>query len=128
MSRFKPLLRELLVVAALLILPLVLYWDVTIGGQTMLPVDNLFQWAPYATYAADFGVEQPQNSLLSDLILENIVWKQFINDSVSNGEIPLWNPHLFAGQPFLANGQHSAYYPFSVLFMILPLTAAYGWF
>ncbi|MCO5206496.1 MAG: oligosaccharide flippase family protein [Anaerolineae bacterium] len=128
MSRFKPLLRDLLVVAALLILPLVLYWDVTIGGQTMLPIDNLFQWAPYATYAADFGVEQPQNSLLSDLILENIVWKQFINDSVSNGEIPLWNPHLFAGQPFLANGQHSAYYPFSVLFMILPLTAAYGWF
>ncbi len=43
-------------------------------------------------------------------------------------EIPLWNPHQFAGIPFLAAGQQSALYPFSLLYYVLPLPAAYGWF
>ncbi|MDM8521400.1 oligosaccharide flippase family protein [Anaerolineales bacterium HSG6] len=80
------------------------------------------------TYREELGVGLPQNQLLSDLILENYVWKQFIRDRLAQGEIPLWNPYILAGQPFLANGQHSAYYPFSILFYILPLDKAYGWF
>ncbi|RMG93557.1 MAG: hypothetical protein D6706_15110 [Chloroflexi bacterium] len=47
---------------------------------------------------------------------------------MEDGEIPLWNPYLFAGAPFLATGQHSAYYPFGVLFLVVPLAKAYGWF
>ncbi|RMF77420.1 MAG: hypothetical protein D6737_17745, partial [Chloroflexi bacterium] len=43
-------------------------------------------------------------------------------------EIPLWNPHQFAGIPFLAAGQQSTLYPFSILYYVLPLPAAYGWF
>jgi len=35
---------------------------------------------------------------------------------------------LFAGVPFLAAGQHSALYPFSVLFYVLPIPEAYGYF
>ena len=42
--------------------------------------------------------------------------------------LPLWNPYLWAGAPFLADGQHSALYPFSLLFYVLPLPHAYGWF
>ncbi|MGB3715501.1 MAG: oligosaccharide flippase family protein [Candidatus Promineifilaceae bacterium] len=114
--------------AGFLILPLLLYGAVSIGGQTMLPVDNLYQWQPWASQAPDLGLEYPQNGLISDLILENYPWKQFIDDSVSAGEIPLWNPYIFAGTPFLATGQNSAYYPFSALFVILPLPNAYGWY
>jgi O-antigen/teichoic acid export membrane protein len=40
----------------------------------------------------------------------------------------LWNPYLFAGAPFLAAGQHSALYPFSLIYYALPLERAYGWF
>jgi O-antigen/teichoic acid export membrane protein len=57
-----------------------------------------------------------------------VVWKTFIVRSLQNRELPLWNPHLFAGVPFLAAGQHSALYPPSVLFYILPLSRAYGLF
>jgi O-antigen/teichoic acid export membrane protein len=109
-------------------LPLSLYSDVTLGGKTMLPVDNLYQWAPWSTAAVRPPIEIPQNSLLSDLILENYVWKRFISNTLQQGDIPLWNPYLFAGTPFLATGQHSAYYPFNLLFLIMPLTKAYGWF
>jgi O-antigen/teichoic acid export membrane protein len=101
---------------------------VTVGSETMLPADNIFHWAPWASAAADFCIEYPQNSLLSDLILENFAWKKFISSNISTGQIPLWNSNNFAGSPFLASGQHSAYYPFSILFLILPLAKAYGWY
>ena len=34
-------------------------------------------------------------------------------EAVSNGRIPLWNPHLFMGAPFLANSQVGFFYPFN---------------
>jgi O-antigen/teichoic acid export membrane protein len=120
--------RDLLAALLLLILPLLLFWPVTIGPKTLLPVDNLFAFEPWASYREELGVGLPQNQLLSDLILENYVWKKFIRESLAAGEIPLWNPYILSGQPFLANGQHSALYPFSLLFYILPLSKAYGWF
>ncbi|MFQ5614105.1 MAG: oligosaccharide flippase family protein [Anaerolineae bacterium] len=120
--------RDLLAALLLLILPLLLFWPVTVGPKTLLPVDNLFAFEPWRSFAQELGVGIPQNQLLSDLILENYVWKTFILESIGQGQIPLWNPHIFAGQPFLANGQHSALYPFSLLFYLLPLSKAYGWF
>jgi O-antigen/teichoic acid export membrane protein len=128
MGRLKAYRKDVLIVAGYLLLPLLLFGSVTLGSRTMLPVDNLFQWAPWASAATDFGITFPHNGLLSDLILENYAWKSFISGSLRLGELPLWNPYVFAGTPFLATGQHSAYYPFSVFFLILPLTKAYGWY
>ncbi|WP_420641328.1 oligosaccharide flippase family protein [Candidatus Leptofilum sp.] len=125
MKRFR---TDLLFLLGFLLLPLLLFGNVTLGGQTMLPVDNLYQWAPWSAYASEFGLAQPQNPLISDLIIQNYAWKQFVRDTIFARDIPLWNPNLFAGVPFLAAGQHGAYYPFSLLFLILPLAKAYGWY
>jgi len=128
-ERLRAYKTDLFILAGFLLLPLLLFGDVTLGGRTMVPVDNLFQWQPWASAAADFGVQIPHNGLLSDLILENYAWKQFVRQSLSPPtEIPLWSPYLFAGSPFLATGQHGAYYPFSVFFLVLPLVKAYGWY
>jgi hypothetical protein len=127
--RSRERLPELGALFLLLVLPLVLFWPVTVGPKTLIPADNLYQWQPYLAYADQQGVALPShNELLSDLVLENLAWKQFIVQSLRHGELPLWNPYLFAGVPFLAAGQHSALYPFSVLFYVLPLTRAYGLF
>ncbi|MCB0178237.1 MAG: oligosaccharide flippase family protein [Anaerolineae bacterium] len=112
----------------LLLLPLLLFWPVTLGSNTLLPVDNLFAYEPWLSYRDELGVGLPQNQLLADLILENYAWKKFIRESIAAGQIPLWNPYILAGHPFLANGQHSALYPFTLLFYFLPLSKAYGWF
>ncbi|MBE7550518.1 MAG: oligosaccharide flippase family protein [Anaerolineales bacterium] len=120
--------QDVLAALVLLLLPLLLFWPVTVGPNTLLPVDNLFAYEPWVTYKESLGVGLPQNQLLSDLILENYVWKKFIRESIAAGQLPLWNPYILSGQPFLANGQHSALYPFSLLFYILPLSKAYGWF
>ena len=123
--RFKD---DLLVLAGFLILPFLLFGAVSLGGKTMLPVDNLFQWAPWSDAAQQFDAVIPHNNLLTDLIIENYAWKQFAVSSLRQGEIPLWNPHLFAGAPFLATGQHSMLYPFSWLFFFLSPAKAYGWY
>jgi O-antigen/teichoic acid export membrane protein len=120
---------DLLICTAFLVLPLLLLADVTFGGKTMLPVDNLYQWEPWASAAEEQGITTPQNPLISDLIIQNYNWRKFTKESfLEQGEIPLWNPYLFAGVPFLAAGQHSAYYPLSLLFFFMPIPAAYGWF
>ena len=120
--------QDLLAGLFLLLLPLLLFWPVTLGPYTLLPLDNLFTFEPWLSFRDEIGVGLPQNQLLSDLVLENYVWKKFTLQTLAAGQLPLWNPYLFAGQPFLANGQHSALYPFTLLFYLLPLPKAYGWF
>ena len=123
--RFKSDLPNL---AFLLALPLLLFFPVIFTNRTLLPADNLIAVEPYRSAAAQFGAALPHNQLLSDLVLENYPWKKFILESIRAGEIPLWNPYQFAGIPFLAAGQHSALYPFSVIFYVVPLARAYGLF
>jgi O-antigen/teichoic acid export membrane protein len=121
---------DLVIIVALLALPLLWFWPQTIGGRTLLPADNLYQYQPWQSYAGQFGVGVPTNPLISDLVLENVQWKSFIVEQLRAGRPgdTLWNPLIFAGVPFLAAGQHSALYPFSLIFYILPLWQAYGVF
>mgnify|MGYP001411188819 CR=1 FL=1 len=121
--------RDLAVIGLLFALPLIMFWAQTVGGRTLLPAENLYQYEPYAAYREQLGVPAvPHNHLLSDLVLQNMQWKAFIRESFALGEVPLWNPHQFSGIAFLAAGQQSTLYPFSVLYYMLPLSAAYGWF
>jgi O-antigen/teichoic acid export membrane protein len=119
---------NLSVVLGLLALLIVFFSPVLLGGRTLLPLDNLFAFQPWQSFAARFGIDVPHNELLNDLILENYVWKRFIVQSLKSRELPLWNPYILGGQPFLAAGQHSALYPLSLVFYVLPLVRAYGFF
>ncbi|MGD1993345.1 MAG: hypothetical protein PVI59_09140, partial [Anaerolineae bacterium] len=117
-----------LALACLLVLPLILYAPVALGHRTLLPVDALFLDQPYRAAADELGVGTPENPLLTDLILENYAWKLFLRDAVRTRQLPLWDPFLFAGHPFLANGQHSGLYPLSVIFYVFPVWRSYGLF
>lgn len=127
-ERLKTLKTDLLVSLVFVVLPMLLYWNVTVGNKTMIPADNLFQWHPWAAVTEEYNAAVPQNPLVSDLVIQNYAWKQFTLNSLQQGEIPLWNPYLFGGAPFLAAGQHGMYYPFSWLFLLLPMAKAYGWY
>ncbi len=127
MSR-KNLLLNLVLALGLLLLLVVFFWPVILGGKTLLPLDNLFAFEPWRTYAAQFQVGIPHNELLSDLILENYVWKRLIVQALQSRQLPLWNPYILSGLPFLAAGQQSALYPLSAIFYVIPLARAYGYF
>ena len=127
--RLRNTAPDVLIALLLFILPLLLFWGQTVGGRTLIPAENLFQYEPYATFREVVGApERPHNNLVSDLVLQNYQWKTFIKQNIEAGEVPLWNPHQFSGIPFLAAGQHSALYPLSAIYYLLPLEWAYGWF
>ncbi len=118
------------IILVLLLIPLLWFAPQVFGGKTLLPADNLYAFEPWRSAAAQVGVEVPHNSLISDLIRENYQWKSFIGEQLAARDPGglFWNPRVFAGVPFLAAGQHSALYPLSVLFYVLPLWLAYGVF
>jgi hypothetical protein len=50
----------------------------------------------------------------------------FLARSLLSGRIPLWDPYLFGGAPFLANPQTAVLYPPSWLFVLGPVQAVYA--
>ncbi len=128
MTRLRPYRRDLLAISLLFLLALTWFAPVlwpSLTGATLLPYDNLYTFEPWRSLRPGLI---PHNNLLSDLVLENAVWKLHINRTLADGQLPLWNPQIFTGLPFLAAGQASTFYPLTVLFYLLPLDAAYGWF
>jgi hypothetical protein len=43
---------------------------------------------------------------------------------ISDGNLPLWNPHVFAGVPYLSGIQSALLYPVNLIYMLLPLSLA----
>jgi O-antigen/teichoic acid export membrane protein len=127
-ARLRRARPTLAVCALLFFLPLVLFWAQTVGGKTLVPGENLYQFPPYAAHREALGIPLPHNALVSDLVLQNLQWKLFTREAFAGGELPLWNPYQFGGIPFLAGGQPSALYPLNAIFLIGDVYAAYGWF
>ena len=55
-------------------------------------------------------------------------FRSFSTVSLQTGTVPLWNPYLFAGTPFLASPQSALFYPGTPLFSFLDLAPAFNWF
>jgi len=128
MSRLRRFRSDLLALLVILLLALLWFAPVlapALTQATLLPFDNLYTFEPWASLRPGLI---PHNDLLSDLVLENAVWKAHIREAIANGEFPLWNPKILTGIPFLAAGQASTFYPLNVLFYLLPLDLAFGWF
>lgn len=134
MATLRSYRSDLFAVLFLFILPILWFLPVLfpgISGLTLLPYDNLYSFEPWRSLRPDLI---PHNNLLSDLVLENAVWKQHINQTLADGSmglsgrLPMWNPQILTGLPFFAAGQASVLYPLSILFYVLPLETAYGWF
>lgn len=47
-------------------------------------------------------------------------------ESLKQWNFPLWNPYQFSGQPFFANPQNAALYPFNSLFFLFPFDIAFN--
>ena len=55
--------------------------------------------------------------------LVSFLWPQyhFAAETIKSGSLPLWNPHLYSGAPFLADNQSGVLYPINLLaFLIFP--------
>lgn len=52
---------------------------------------------------------------------------QFLSDSLKRADLPLWNPYIFSGMPFMAAHQGALYYPPTLLLhWLLPAREAFN--
>jgi hypothetical protein len=63
-----------------------------------------------------------------DIILQFYPWQIFTNEAIRSGYIPLWNPYVSCGAPFLANLQTAIFNPLKIVFYILPYSYALKFF
>lgn len=59
-----------------------------------------------------------------DAIAQFGPWRVFTGHSFRQGIIPLWNPYIFCGMPFVGNGQSAVFYPPNVIYWFLPEAVA----
>ncbi|MGL4649649.1 MAG: hypothetical protein ACRC1H_09605, partial [Caldilineaceae bacterium] len=100
MSRLSRHRGDLFALLILLLLALAWFAPVllpALSGRTLLPWDNLYSFEPWRALRPNLI---PHNALLSDLVLQNAVWKLHIRDALSALEAPVWNPNVFTGIPF----------------------------
>lgn len=60
-----------------------------------------------------------------DMIYYFVPFKEIIVENLKNGNLPLWNPYLYCGQPLLANFQSAIFYPMNIFYYALPIEIAF---
>lgn len=93
--------RDWAILGGLLLLTLLALWPVLNVGVDWAPGlaehDARTQWYPWRVYAAE---------------------------SIRAGHLPLWNPYVLCGTPFLADFQSAVFYPPNLLYCILSVALA----
>ncbi len=95
-GRRKAFLRECGTVLLLLAIAVLFYWKLTLTSQ--------FNWVSG-----------------NDLAGQVLPWFEEEARQLHSGEFPLWDPHLWLGQPLPGQGQPGAAYPLNWLLFALPL-------
>lgn len=105
-----------------------IFFKLFLKGLFPIPGDLLvsFYYPWYAGGWEDYNQWTTRKELLNaDAIRQIYIWKEFAINEFKNGDLPLWNPHTFSGQPLAANFQSSVYYPLNILYIFL--SSKYAW-
>lgn len=95
--------------------------------QVPLPGDLLVDTAPFKTESyLGFGPGgYPNKAQGRDVITQLYPWEYFVAQQVAHGNLPLWNPYNFSGNPQIANYQTGFFYPLHLIFLFLPFVPAW---
>lgn len=100
------------------------------SGKIPIPADSLLGlYHPWRDVSFDnYNPEKfpVKNTLITDPISQTFPWRFLTISAVKEGQIPLWNPYSFSGQPLLANIQSAPFQVLNLLFFILPFRVAWG--
>jgi hypothetical protein len=93
-SRTCRVAEEIVVCGSLVALVVLFYWRIALAGRVLASGDVFTYFYPY--------------------------WAEATR-AAQSGRLPLWNPYLFTGVPFLANSQSGIFYPLNwPLWLTLP--------
>ena len=93
-------------------------------GSSLVPSDILHQlFLPYSASVTHIDVQYHYAvDVVTDHYPDAVFWQQ----SVRSGELPLWNPYLFGGHPYLGASMQTALSPFKLLYLVLPAERAFS--
>jgi hypothetical protein len=95
------LLTRLVAAAGFILFSLLFFWREAFGGFLFCFRDLTYYFYPY---------------------------RFFMAEAVRHGVLPLWNPYIQLGFPFLATLQTGLFYPLSILYFIFPFALGFNWF
>ena len=100
----SPRLRNYLPPLVFAVLTLIVYADVLFDGSRMPAADH------------------------TDLAMQFVSWRDFGFGQLAAGHVPLWNPHIYSGTPYMASFQSALFYPINWLHLVMPLGLAISWY
>ncbi len=100
------------------------FWDVLIGPKLLIDANPAF-FDPWHSQASEKDLENRTNQ--TDSFLEYYPTRVYLTESIRSGRIPLWNPNMFAGMPFLADPQATVAYPVTLLLVAADPARALGY-
>ena len=112
-------------VLVILLSAMIVLWQPIVHGHIFLPLDLLAHMPPWRYSYERTGITNP---IPSDLVLEYYPRRLLATQMLRQGQLPLWNPTILSGTPLLADGYSSLFYPLSMLFVVLPVAQAFGWY
>lgn len=124
----SPRIRTGIVLSALFLLAAGFLWRVVLLGQVLLPADVLLLMTPWRDYARERfpDFREAQNGMF-DPLQQYYPWRLFAGRSLQEGHLPLWNPYMLCGTPFLANLLSAVLYPPNLLFTMVPVGKGFGY-
>ncbi len=121
-----PLVKRPALAAALLyaVLALVVVAPALVPGHTLSASDYLWGATPWEGMRPDGVRPFGSNPELADSVAVFQPFTQYARERAPH--VPLWNPHVMAGRPFLANAQSAVFSPFTWPSLILPFWWSLG--
>ena len=95
----------------------------TSSDLVLLPADLLKVVLPFSDELSP-GVK---NRLISDVMEQFYPYYVFAREELLNGHLPLWNPYVLNGTPFLATAVSAVLSPINLLLIPIPIESSYEW-
>jgi hypothetical protein len=125
MKRYRPAIIRVFILTALV---LAFFYRTLIWQSVPVPADALV--GLYHPGRDAFSSEYPRgvpykNFLITDPVRQMIPWRKTVIDAIRQGKYPGWNPYTQAGTPLASNIQAAAFYPFNMIFLLLPFLTSW---
>jgi len=102
-------------ISIIILFAVILHLPFFTGWLKPIPL-NFTWWAPWN----DSATGPPTKGANYDYLQEYLPWQKYMQDSIAQGELPLWNRFQFCGTPFIANHLLSPFYPPIAIGFLMP--------
>lgn len=97
-----------------------------LGTSILSQADAVYFFPPWSA-CRPAELARASNPLLGDQSTQFYPYRYFARQQVRAGEVPLWNPFILMGTPFLADMQSAVFSPFHLFSYLGDLKTSFAW-